>query len=71
MNSQRAADELCVTCLAVPPYMESGVSEYRRALPRRREREGDRERGSEGRGGKENEEREGEKTRGKGKQEGQ
>ncbi len=39
MNLQPAVDKLCVTCLAVPPYMETGVSEYSRALPRGKEGE--------------------------------
>lgn len=55
MNSQPAVDKLCVTCLAVLPYMETCVSEYSRALPRGKEGE----RSSEGQGGKDEEEEEG------------
>lgn len=32
-----------MTCLAVLPYMETGVCEYRRTLPRRKERENESE----------------------------
>ena len=39
MNLQPAVDKLCVTCLAVQPYMETGVSEYSIALPRGKEGE--------------------------------
>lgn len=53
VNSQPAVDKLCVTCLVVLPYMETGVSEYSGALPRRKgEREREKKRGSEVKGGK-------------------
>lgn len=49
VNSQPAVDKLCVTCLAVLPYMETGVSEYCKALPRRKEGERERRKGGGGR----------------------
>lgn len=39
MNLQPAVDKLCATCLAGPPYMETGVAEYSKALPREGGRE--------------------------------
>jgi len=37
VNLQPAVDKLCVTCLAVLPYMETGGAEYSKALPRGKE----------------------------------
>lgn len=60
MNLQPAVDKLCVTCLAVLPYMETGVSKYSRALARGKEgeRRGEEVKDREGQGGKEEEEEE-------------
>lgn len=51
MNLQPAVDKLCATCLAWPPYMETGVAEYSKALPREGVSEGGKEEGGGGRKG--------------------